>query len=135
MAATVSQAANALRTALGTINGLRVYEHIPDVINPPMAAVGIDEVTYHRAFGGGDAIYRYVVTVVCARTSERTAQTRLDGFVSYSGDASVRAAIEADPTLGGVVSTCIVERGGNIQPISVNEATYLAIDFTVVVHA
>ena len=135
MAATITSAAEGLRERLAVIPGLRVYDHIPDTISVPMAAVAIDEVTYHRSFAGGDPVYRFVITVLVARTEERTAQRKLEDYLSYGGDKSVRAAIEADMSLGNRVQTCVVERGGNIQPITVNDATYLAVDFTVQVHA
>ena len=135
MAATITTAAEGLRERLATIIGLRVYDHIPDTISVPMAAVAIDEVTFHRSFAGGDPIYRFVVTVLVGRTEERTAQRKLEDFLSYSGDRSVRQAIEIDMTLGDRVQTCVVERGGNIQPISIQETTYLSVDFTVTVHA
>lgn len=135
MAATISVAAEGLRERLATIIGLRVYDHIPDTISVPMAAIAIDEVTFHRAFRGGDPIYRFIITVLVARTEERTAQRKLEDFLSWSGQKSVREAIELDMTLGDRVQTCVVERGGNIQPVTVNDATYLSVDFTVIVHA
>jgi len=54
--------------------------------------------------------------------------------MSYSGDKSIRAAIEADRSLGGVVQTSIVESAENIRVVSQGDADYLAVDFTVVVH-
>lgn len=135
MAATITSAAEGLRERLATIIGLRVYDHLPDTISVPMAAVAIDEVTFHRAFAGGDPVYRFLITVLVARTEERTAQRKLENYLSWSGQYSVREAIELDMTLGDRVQTCVVERGGNIQPITINEATYLSVDFTVTVHA
>jgi hypothetical protein len=135
MAATVSAAAAGLKTALVTIKGLRVYDFLPDAVSVPMATVMIEQVNYHGAFQGGDPIYRFNVMVLVARTSERTAQSKLDAYVSYGGDESVRAAIEADKTLGGVVQTLIIDSTSNIQVVQINEATYLGIDFSVAVHA
>lgn len=135
MAATVSEAAAALKTALGTITGLRVVDYLPDQVNPPTALVGIDTVNYHGAFRNGDATYTYTVTVVVSRASERTAQQKLDAFLSATGATSVRAAIEADPTLGGVIQTCVVPTAGNIQVLNINDVMYLTVDFTVTVHA
>ncbi len=135
MAATVSKAAQALRTALQRIPDLRVYDFIPDTINVPMALVTLEEATYHRAFGGGDVQYRFLVTVLVGRTSERVAQQRLDDYLSYSGGQSIRQAIETDPDWDCDVQTLMVERAGNLQPVTVNDATYLSVDFTVQVHA
>jgi len=54
--------------------------------------------------------------------------------MSYSGTTSIRAAIEADRTLGGAVQTSIVESADNIRVVSQGDADYLAVDFTVMVH-
>ena len=55
--------------------------------------------------------------------------------MSQAGDNSIRAAIEADPTLNGVVSTLYVEKSGPPAPVIINEAIYLSVPFTVIVHA
>lgn len=135
MAATVSAAGQGLKQRLATIAGLRTFDYLPDSIPVPMATVGIDEITFHRAFGGGDPVYTFTVSVIVARTSERTAQLALDGYVSWDGQTSVRAAIEGDSTLGGLVQTLIVESATNIRVVQVNDASYLAVDFVVIVHA
>lgn len=134
MAATVTTAAEGLRERLATIVGLRVYDHIADSFQPPAAMVNIDNVDYHEAFAGGDPVYTFTISLLVARADERTAQRKLDDYLSYSGQKSVREAIETDMSLGGRVETCVVTSGGNIAAVQVNEATYLSIEFTVIVH-
>ena len=133
--ATVSEVSKRLREALANIDGLRVIEFIPDSLNPPMATVGIDNVIYHGAFGAGNPQYLFTVSVVVARASDRIAQQRLDNFLSWDGDGSVRAAIEKDPTLCGTVQTCQVVSGGNVTSINVQEVIYLSVEFNVEVYA
>lgn len=134
MAATITEAAEGLRERLATIIGLRVYEYLADSFQPPAAMVNIDTVDYHQAFRGGDSVYTFTITVFVARAEERTAQRKLDEYLSYSGQKSVREAIESDMSLGGRIQACVVESGGNIAAVQVNEATYLSIEFTVTVH-
>lgn len=134
MAATITTAAQALKDALTTIAGLRVYDHIADSFQTPAAMVAIETVDYHQAFRGGDSVYTFRISLLVARTDDRTAQRKLEAFLSYSGDQSIRQAIEADPTLGLKIQTCVVTSGGNIAAIQVNEATYLGVDFDVTVH-
>ena len=134
MAAKVSEAAEGLRERLATITGLRTFEYLSDTFQPPAAMVNIDNVDYHQAFAGGDPVYTFTVTLFVARAEERTAQRKLDEYLSYGGDKSVRAAIENDTSLGGRVETCVVVSGGNIAAVQVNEATYLSIEFSVIVH-
>jgi hypothetical protein len=47
----------------------------------------------------------------------------------------VRAAIEADRTLGGVVDDLIVESATGIQSVSANDTEYLSVDFVVRVYS
>jgi hypothetical protein len=132
--ASVSEVAAALRTALADIEGLRVSEYIPDSLNPPLATVAIDDVQYHTAFGYNAPRYTYNVSVIVARSSERIAQRRLDGYLSATGGQSVREAIEKDPTLCETVQTCQVVSGGNIVTLTVNDVVYLFVEFVVEVH-
>jgi len=134
MAASIITASEGIKEALGQIIGLRVYDHIADSFQVPAAMVNIDNVEYHQAFRGGDPIYTFTVTLFVARAEERSAQRKLDDYLSYSGSKSVREAIETDMTLGARIQTCVVPSGGNIAALQVNEATYLSIEFTVIVH-
>lgn len=135
MPATVSQAAAALKTALQAIPGLRVYDYQPDQLNPPLAIVGLNQIAFHRAFAGGDVVQQFLITVVVGRPSERTGQAALDEFSSFDGTKSIRAAIEADMTLDGVVQSAVVDRVDNIQYVTIGDSTYLTVDFTVTVHS
>lgn len=135
MAASLAEIADGLETRLATITGLRVFDHVPDVFAPPCAFVFPDSVEYWNAFSGGDPEHTYTVTVVTGRNSDRANQRSLYAYMAYDGASSVRAAIEADRTLGGVVQTLLVERADNVRMISQGEANYLAADFRCRIHA
>lgn len=135
MPATVQQQADGLETRLTTITGLRVFDHVPDNFAPPCAFVLPDTINYWEGFSGGDAQHRWTVTVIVGRTADRAAQRSLFEYISYSGTKSVRAAIEADRTLGGVCQTLLVERADNIRMLTQGDANYLAADFAVRIHA
>ena len=134
MAATITIATEGIAERLNTIAGLRVYENIADSFQPPAAMITIDTVDYHQAFRGGDSVYTFRISLMVGRTDDRTAQKKLDEYLSYSGNKSIRQAVEADPTLGGRVEASVVTSGGNIAAIQVNEATYLGVEFDVTVH-
>jgi hypothetical protein len=131
---TVSEISEALKNALTTVPGLRVYDYLPDQVNPPLGYVGIQSVNYHGAFRGGNPVHTYTITIVIGRVNERTSQRALDDFLSYDGDRSIRAALEADPTLDGYVQTLIVTDGGNLAPLTMGDVTYVSIDFSVTVY-
>jgi hypothetical protein len=105
---TPSSVRDGLKTALATITGLRTYDIIPDGIAPPAAVVGLlsldFDMSMQRYLDHGDI----EVMVIVGRMSERAAQDKLDAYLAGSGTGSVKAAIEADTTLGGSVQTCRV---------------------------
>ena len=132
---TVSQIKAGLAANLATVSGLRAYAYQPDNVNTPFAWPLLDSIQYNGAMGGGLITHRFTISVVVGRSAERTAQTLLDGYLSYAGAISIRQAIESDRTLGGVVQDLIVESASNISTLEANDAIYLAIDFVVTVYA
>lgn len=124
-----------LARALTEIPGLRVADHLPEQINPPVAVIQVQTVTYHRAMGGGLSEWEYVISVVAGRMGDRTAQRTLDGWMSYDGAYSVRQALESDTTLGGVCATLKVADLVAVRPVALGDAAYLSCEFTVFVHA
>jgi hypothetical protein len=83
--------------------------------------------------GAGNVVHVFTVSVIVGRAAERTAQNLMDQYLSF--DSGIRAAIEADKTLGGMSQTLIVEEATNISTVDANDTTYLTVDFRVVVYA
>jgi len=135
MAGTASDIQAGLAMRLATISGLRVADHLPEQVTPPMAVIQVQSVTFHRSMGGGLSEWQFVVSLISGRMGDRAAQKTLDGWMSYDGGQSARAAIEADPTLGGVCQTLIVAEMLSIRPLSIGDAAYLTCEFNVTVHA
>jgi len=123
-----------LETNLQTISGLRASSDIPDNPNPPEAVIGLETVEFDNAYQQGLTIYRFRVTVLVSRASDRWAQRRLDAY-SSNGDSSIKLAIESDKTLNGAAFDTRVVEMGSIGTVSLGEATYLAADFAVEVLA
>jgi len=134
MAATVSQVATGLATRLATIAGLRTSSFQPEQLNPPFAFPTLNRIEYHKAFGGGDVVMDFTVSVIVGRYVDRNSFAILDDFLSYSGAKSIRAAIEGDKTLGGVCQTLVLPSGANITSLSSADAEFLQIQFQVIVH-
>lgn len=135
MAGNGSDLQTALANALATVPGLRVADHLPEQVQPPMAVIQLQSVTYHRAMRGGLSEWRYVVSLVAGRMGDRAAQRQLDAWLSYDGPQSVRLAIETDPTLDGNASTLIVDEMVSVRPLSIGDAAYVTCEFNVNVHA
>jgi len=134
MPATVTQVATGLATNLSTITGLRTSSYQPEQLNTPLAFPILNTVTFHKAMGGGDVTMDWTITVLVGRYTDRTAFATLDGYLSYSGATSVRAAIESDKTLGGVCQTLVVSSAADISSVNAADAEFLQIQFTVQVH-
>lgn len=135
MPATVSQVAEGLRERLATINGLRTFAYQPEQVNPPVAFPVLDSIEYHRAFGGGDVQMRFMIFVIVGRYLDRVAHANLDGYLSYSGPTSLRQAVEGDTQLNNRVRTLVIDSGMSISALTVAEAEYLQVSFSVTVHA
>ena len=136
MPATVSEVSTALQTALATITGLRTFSYQPEQLNTPLAFPVLNSVSYHRTMGKTTMIgtMDFTIFVVVGRYTDRTAHATLDSYLSPTGASSVRSAIEASDTLGGVVSTVIVESSSNISSLTSAEAEFLQISFNITVH-
>lgn len=134
--ASISDLRNGIATNLATIAGLRTSATVPDSVNPPIAVVMPNTITYDTAFArtGGDE-YEFLVMVIVGRVDERTAQTRLDGYCSGTGASSVKAAIESDKTLGGKAFSLRVTSLRNYNQVTVGDVTYLSGEFVVQVYA
>lgn len=135
---TIPEIANALESALETIDGLRTAPFLSDSITPPLALVAWDEtVAYHSALAASAAEYSFTIFLIVARSSDRAGIEAMETYASLNGPMSIRAAIEADPTLGGVVSTLLVEKSGPPTSLNIGQSgvTYLSLPFTVTVYA
>jgi len=135
--ATVSQVKDGLKTRLATITNFRAYDNQPDQLNPGIAGMGypsLARIAYHGAMGAGLVTMEFDIVCIISRQSERTAQDVLDGLLGY-GTGSIRNAIEADSTLGGIVNQTVVESAGNISVVDANDTSYFTVDFRVVVYA
>ena len=135
MAGDSTQLHDAIARALATVPGLRVADHLPEAVSPPMAVIQIQSVTYHRAMQGGSSEWKYVISVIAGRMGDRAAQRTLDSWMSWDGPQSIRAAVEADRTLDGNCSTLIIEDMITIRPLSIGDASYLTCEFNLTVHA
>lgn len=131
---TLSQIRTGLATNLRTISGLRVYEEIPDNPQPPSAVMVLNNIEYNQDFGGS-AKYNFAIQVIVGRAAERQAQRYLDLYADPTGASSVKAGVESNRTMSGVVLDTYLESMPNIGTVTINDQLYLAADFLVAVYA
>ncbi|HEY7823181.1 MAG TPA: hypothetical protein VIG24_10120 [Acidimicrobiia bacterium] len=133
--AALSDIRSAMGTALAAVPNLRVRELIPSLVTPPMAVVQPSSIEYDLNAQNGVNRYLFTVTVFVVKADDRAAQLRVDPFVAPTGSGSIKAALEADRTLGGVVNTLRVTDVNNYSSADANDVIYLAVDFQVEVYA
>jgi hypothetical protein len=101
----ISDIREGIKQNLSSIEGLRCYDLVPDVIVPPCVVVGQLDFTFDLNNARGLDQANLDVFVIVQRFSERTGQDKLDTYLAGSGDNSIKAAIESDRTLGGACDT------------------------------
>jgi hypothetical protein len=127
--AEIEAIAEALESAIATIPTLRAHKEQPDSVQVTVgkgAAYPIPrEGSYHEAFDDGE-MTTWDVIVLAAPSSVGYArgQAAINPYVSREGTSSVKAAIEADGTLGGVVDCLSVTRWYDRGLIEVNDVAY-----------
>ena len=111
MATSIGDIMAALGTRLNAIDGLRGYGYAPDNPSPPCAFPLVPDIgSYREAMKRGTYVIPFQVAVLTGAQLDRTGQKSLAGFVSQTGTASVRVALEdGDKTLGGIVNDLVVD--------------------------
>lgn len=134
---TLTQVRTALANQISAkITGLRTTDTVPSTINPPVAVVGPSTGTF--------ALYevtmppnQYTINwtlriyVIVSRAEQAGAQKKLDAYITPSGALSIPAAINADPTLGGVVDFAEPVRLQRYGLVTYNGVDYLGAEIIV----
>lgn len=109
--------------------------------HPPCFEIGfqIDRgIEFNAAMSRGLDTYNLIVRGIVSNAYDIRAQEILDEWCAPSGATSVRAAIEADRSLGGVVQNLVVTDVSNYRAFVVPakpNVTYLAAEWAVTVYA
>lgn len=107
--------AQGLATAASTIGGgLLTAPAITDSIDAPYFAPTEISFDYDQTFRGGASAglteCLYVCGIFTSRGDTDAGRALLQGYLAPDGASSLKAAIEADRTLGGAAKALIVER-------------------------
>lgn len=119
-----------LAETLKGISGLRATAFVPPKVEPPMAVVSLGAGLYDDTLAGSMAATLNVLVLV-SRSDDRSAQARLDDYISPTGTYSVKAAVDADPTLDGAVGSATVVGWGDPAEFEVGGVSYVGVEFTV----
>lgn len=135
--ASVSSIRDGLKTRLATISGLATYDVLPETFEVPAAVVrpGDPFVIFDQTMARGSDDIVFTVTIYVTRTDEIAAQDALDAYLAGSGSNSIKAAIEADATLGGAAHFARVVMATDYGPASVGGQVFMSVSFSVAVTA
>jgi hypothetical protein len=112
------------------LNGVAVsvtaYADVPGTIEVPAVVLELDDIQYDLTMGGGMDEFTFVALLLVEYQDMASAQRALRSFMSRDGGfGKLKAALEADTTLGGLVSIAHMTGVRRIGGISYGEATYL----------
>jgi hypothetical protein len=128
--ATVQEIREGIDDRLATIAGLRHSPNVPGVVNPPHAFVKRRQTTFGVSMDGEDDV-TFAVTVLVSWADQTTAQEALDEYLASTGAKSIKAAIDADPTLDGVVDFAHATVVEDERIVAYYGTDYLAADIVV----
>ena len=117
----------AVADRLATISGLRATANRFQQINPPCAVVMPQTgtfISYSRTFDG-ETDYNLRVILLVSEGDSLSGQDLLDPYLSVTGSQSIWATVQADPTLGGVVSYAAVVEATAYGLMNFNGVDYL----------
>lgn len=119
--ATFDEICVGLKGRLGTIAGLTGYAIEPASPKYPAAWPFLAEpaADYDQTHDGG-MTWHFRLTVALAASEQGHAQTNLMPYLAPTGAKSIKAAIEGDPTLGGLAGVyAVVLRVQQVGPLPI----------------
>lgn len=104
---------------------LTVYSEVPGVANVPALAIELDDVTYDVTMGRGADSFAFLAYVLVASADSPDAQRLIRRVLSSRGlYARLKDALEANQTLGGLVSYAIMTGTRSIGAVNYGGLDY-----------
>lgn len=122
-----------LEAALGGIVGLRFYGYPVERIEPPAAVTSPPKPKAITA-GDGAFAYEFPLWVMVGKADAKAATDEIMAYVDPDGARSIRAALYADISLGGIVDSVAIL---DVEPqvVSFAGTEFFAAEFTLEVIA
>lgn len=124
---TFTQIRQALATTLNTIPGLRATANRNAQISPPAAVIMPVTgafVTYGETMDG-EASYLLRAILLVSEGDSASGQDNIDPYIATSGPSSILATLQANPSLGGVVSWAVLTQATGYGLINFAGIDYL----------
>lgn len=103
MSVTLTEIREAIATNLDTIPNVQVSAYMLGNPTPPTLWLYPDEADYDTTMQRGGDCLKFLVQGIAGLVADQGAQMLLDQMLAPTGSTSVKAAIESDKSLGGLV--------------------------------
>jgi hypothetical protein len=128
---TLATIRTALKQALSSIPDCQVSAYLLAQPTPPCLMVVTGETSYDAAMARGLDRWTLLVQALVPLTVDQRQQELLDRWRSPSGTHSVKAAVETDRTLGGVVQDALVVSASEDRVYGIDPHLSLGCEFVV----
>ena len=132
----IAAAASAVVLPTG-IGKLRCTGYVPDAVTAPCFFVGEVEVNFDKAMGRRLDELLFTCRVLAGRADDRSSQRIIDALLSGSGEASLKAAIEAargapgEHALGGLADDLHLQRVQGYRWFEHAGSTYIGAELVI----
>ena len=114
---------------IASLNHVYAPDELPGAINEfPCVLIMPGETTYRVTFGG-ESDYLFRIIVLLTSQDQPSALSNILDYLEESGTDSIKAAIEGDPTLGGVADDSTITRNLGLGATTWAGHTYLSTEF------
>lgn len=131
MPANVGAVRDGIKANLQAIVGLRVFDVVEGAVPLPAAVVYPESIHFDSTMGRGSDEMVFVVSLAVSATVDRAAQDKLDSYLNGTGATSIKQAMDANTTLGGIVSFARVAGMRNYGEIQVGQTKMWGADFVI----
>ncbi len=114
-----------------SLGGMQILGYVRDNVTPPAADIRRGPTLYDQAFQGGVHRMTMLVRVFVAGVMDKASQAQLDSYLDPEGDNSVKAAIESDRSLGGLIADLHVTGATGEQTYTMSGAQMVGSEWTV----
>lgn len=133
----IASVRDALKTQVQTISALSGYDTMPTEVILPAAIVYPSQgsfLTYNQTMDGAVDL-EFIIVLLVSNAIDDIAQDELDGYLAPTGALSVKTAVEANPTLGGLVDYLTVGEARNYGIHEFGSVSYFGCEFVVSIGA
>jgi len=110
----------------GTALTLSAYSEVPGQVTVPALVLELDDLAWDVTMGRGADAWTIVGTALVSFADQANAQRKLRSFLSADGGAGrIKAALEAEKSLGGLVSYVQLSGARRVGKITYNGVDYL----------